>query len=193
MRTEQKLKMAKPFAESYKTAFLEALETVDLGKVEAVIRIFEEARSAGKTIFVCGNGGSSSNASHFTTEVVKGASYGKSARFRILSLADSAGTITAYGNDCGFESVFAEQLKNFARPGDIVMAMSGSGNSPNAVAALEYANSAGCFTIALTGRDGGKLGRLAQLEIRVAHPHMGRIEDCHMMVLHMISYRFMEE
>jgi len=110
-----------------------------------------------------------------------------------MALTDSLPTLTAYSNDVGYEVVFEEQLKNFARPGDLVMAISGSGNSPNVVRALEWANGLGCRTIALTGRDGGKLGRLAQLNILVGVPHMGRIEDAHMIVCHMIGYYFMEQ
>jgi D-sedoheptulose 7-phosphate isomerase len=85
-----------------------------------------------------------------------------------------------------------EQLKNFARPDDVVMGISGSGNSPNVLRAMEYANSIGCKTIALTGRDGGQLGPLAKLNIHVANPHMGRIEDGHMIICHMICYYFMD-
>ena len=85
-----------------------------------------------------------------------------------------------------------EQLKNFAVPGDLVMGISGSGNSPNVLRAVEYANSIECRTLALTGRDGGQLGPLAQLSINVPEPHMGRIEDAHMIACHVIAYRFME-
>ena len=109
-----------------------------------------------------------------------------------MALNDSLSTLTAYSNDVSYECAFVEQLKNFAQPGDVVIAISGSGNSPNVLRAIEYGNSIGCHTIALTGRDGGKLGPLAQLNIQVAHPHMGRIEDCHMIVLHMIAYYFMD-
>ena len=124
--------------------------------------------------------------------MVKGASFDRESRFRIMALTDSLATITAYSNDVGYDCIFAEQLKNFARQGDVFMAISGSGNSPNVVCAMEYANSIGCTTIALTGRDGGRLGSLANLQIRVAEPHMGRIEDGHMVVCHMLCYYFME-
>ena len=150
------------------------------------------ARAAGRTIFVCGNGGSACTASHFVCDVVKGASYQRDRRFKIMALTDSLPTLTAYSNDVGYDCVFAEQLKNFAQPDDLVMCISGSGNSPNVVCAMEYANSIGCKTIALTGRDGGKLGPMAQLNLHVAVPHMGRIEDAHMVMCHMIAYRFME-
>jgi D-sedoheptulose 7-phosphate isomerase len=124
--------------------------------------------------------------------MVKGASYERPRRFRLLALTDSLATLTAYSNDVGYDAVFAEQLRNFAQPGDLFMAISGSGNSPNVLRAIDYANTAGCRTIALTGRDGGKLGPLAHLNIQVNVPHMGRIEEAHMVVCHMICYYFMD-
>jgi D-sedoheptulose 7-phosphate isomerase len=181
------------YPKQYKAALLEAIERIDTSRVEQAIEWFREARDGSKHIFVCGNGGSASTASHFTCDIVKGASYNRETRFRIMALTDSPATLSAYSNDVGYECVFVEQLKNFAQPGDLVMCISGSGNSPNVVRAMEYANSIGCKTIALTGRDGGQLGPLAQLNIHVAVPHMGRIEDAHMVVCHMIAYHFMEE
>ena len=180
------------YPEQYKAALLEAIERIDTRRVEQAIEWFREARDGSKHIFVCGNGGSASTASHFTCDIVKGASYNRDARFRIMALTDSMATLTAYSNDVGYECVFVEQLKNFAQARDLVMCISGSGNSPNVVRAMEYANSIGCKTIALTGRDGGQLGPLAQLNIQVAVPHMGRIEDAHMVVCHMIAYHFMD-
>ncbi len=177
----------------YLTRLNQTLGTIPLDRVAQAIEWFREARDAGRHIFVCGNGGSAATASHFVTDMVKGASYNREQRFRILALTDSLPTITAYANDVHYECVFAEQLKNFAQPGDLVMGISGSGNSPNVLCAVEYANSTGCRTLALTGRDGGKLGPLAQLNIQVAEPHMGRIEDAHMVVCHMIGYYFMEQ
>jgi D-sedoheptulose 7-phosphate isomerase len=181
------------FPAEYKTELLKALDTVDLALVNQAIELFKDARSNGRHIFVCGNGGSASTASHFACDMVKGASFNRDRRFRIMALTDQLATITAYANDVSYDSVFVEQLRNFAQPGDLVMGISGSGNSPNVIRALEYANSIGCRTIALTGRDGGKLAPLAQLSIQVRAPHMGRIEDAHMMVCHMIGYYFMEE
>lgn len=180
------------FPASYKGALLKAVDTIDLGSVSKAIEVLMEARARGGTIFVCGNGGSASTASHFVCDMVKGASFQRASRFRIMALTDSMATISAYSNDVSYDCIFTEQLKNFAQPGDVIMAISGSGNSANVVKAVEYARSAGCRTIALTGRDGGKLGPLAELQIRVAEPHMGRIEDGHMIVCHMICYYFME-
>ncbi|MGH9613113.1 MAG: D-sedoheptulose-7-phosphate isomerase, partial [Bryobacteraceae bacterium] len=180
------------YPEIYKSELFRAIDTLDLSNIQRAIDWFDEARASGRHIFVCGNGGSASTASHFACDVIKGASFQRDKRFRILALTDSLPTLTAYSNDVNYECVFVEQLKNFAQPGDVVMAISGSGNSPNVLRAVEYANSIGCRTIALTGRDGGKLGPLAQLEIRVPVPHMGRIEDAHLTVCHMIAYHFMD-
>jgi D-sedoheptulose 7-phosphate isomerase len=180
------------YPEKYKAALLEAIDRIDTERVGQAIEWFRETRDASQSIFVCGNGGSASTATHFTCDMVKGASYNRESRFRIMALGDSPATLTAYSNDVGYDTVFVEQLKNFARPGDLVMCISGSGNSPNVLRAMEYANSIGCKTIALTGRDGGQLGPLAQLNIQVPVPHMGRIEDAHMIVCHMIAYHFME-
>ena len=191
--TSPKRSSAFEFAAMYKSTLFAALDTIDLSNVSRAVEIMTEARANDRTIFVCGNGGSASTASHFVCDMVKGASFQRESRFRIMALTDSLPTITAYSNDVAYECVFAEQLKNFARPDDVVMMISGSGNSPNVLRAAECARSIGCRTIALTGRDGGKLGPLAELQIRVAEPHMGRIEDGHMAICHMICYYFMEQ
>jgi D-sedoheptulose 7-phosphate isomerase len=180
------------FSQQYISQLRSAIDSLDLSKVEQAIEWFREARDAGRQIFVFGNGGSAATASHFATDILKGASYNREKRFRILALTDSLPTISAYANDICYDCVFVEQLKNFAQPGDLVMGISGSGNSPNVVLPLEYANSIGCRTLALTGRDGGKLGPAAQLNIHVPVPHMGRIEDAHMIVCHIICYQFMD-
>src|SRR4051812_16360288 len=180
------------FPEEYQAQLIDTIRAIDVGQVNRAIELLARARDEGRRIFTCGNGGSASAASHFATDMVKGASFGRERRFRIMALTDSLPTITAYSNDISYECVFVEQLKNFAEPGDVVVAISGSGNSPNVLRAIEYAQSIGCRTIALSGRDGGKLGPLAELNLQVAHPHMGRIEDAHLIMLHMIGYYFMD-
>jgi D-sedoheptulose 7-phosphate isomerase len=184
--------MTASFPVLYKADVLKAIETIELEKVGQAIDILKRARDEDRRIFVCGNGGSASTASHFVCDMVKGASFHRDKRFRIMALTDSLPTITAYANDVCYDCVFVEQLKNFAQPGDVVMAISGSGNSPNVLQAVEYANSIGCRTIALSGRNGGKLGPMAQLNLQASNPHMGRIEDVHMIVMHMICYYFMD-
>ena len=180
------------FAASYKEDLLNAISRIDLDKVETATAWLREARDTDRHIFTCGNGGSASTASHFVCDVVKGASYQREKRFRILALTDSLPTLTAYSNDVNYESVFVEQLKNFAQNGDVLIAISGSGNSPNVLRAVEYARSIGCKTIGLTGRDGGKLGQAVELNIQIPVQHMGRIEDAHLVVCHMMAYELME-
>ncbi len=180
------------FAETYKQDLTKAIDAIDLEKVQQAIDMFKDARAQDRQVFVFGNGGSASTASHFACDMVKGCSFNRPSRFRIMALTDSLPTITAYSNDVAYDAIFVEQLKNFARPGDLVMGISGSGSSPNVLRAMEYANSIGCETIALTGRDGGKMAPLGKLSIHVANPHMGRIEDAHMIVCHMICYYFMD-
>ncbi|MFN0106142.1 MAG: SIS domain-containing protein [Bryobacteraceae bacterium] len=177
----------------YQRDLTDTILALDTAGVRQAVSLFSEARDKGNTIFVCGNGGSASSASHFVCDVLKGASFGREKKFRILSLNDNLPTLTAYSNDVGYDVVFAEQLKNFAKPGDLFLAISGSGNSPNVLRGMETATALGCKTIAMTGRDGGKLGPMAELHLHVANPHMGRIEDAHMAMCHMIAYHFMEE
>jgi D-sedoheptulose 7-phosphate isomerase len=184
--------MMTSFPTEYKSRLLQTLESIDLDKVSEIIGVLARARDEGRQIFVCGNGGSASTANHFACDMVKGASYGRDKRFRITALSEQIPTLTAYANDVGYEAVFAEQLKNFAREGDVLLALSGSGNSPNVIHAVEYANSIGCLTIGLSGRDGGKLAPLAKLSVHIQEDHMGRIEDAHMVICHMIGYHFMD-
>jgi D-sedoheptulose 7-phosphate isomerase len=182
-----------PFPKLYQAELIKVLESIRPEQVEQAIEILAAARDAGNRIFVCGNGGSASSASHFVTDLVKGASFGRNRRFRILALTESLSTITAYSNDVSYECIFAEQMKNFAEPGDVLLAISSSGNSPNVLRAVECGKAMGCRTIVLTGRDGGKLGPMGDLNIQISHSHTGRIEDAHMAVLHMIGYYFMDE
>lgn len=177
----------------YQRDLADVILGLDVNGVRKVVDLFAEAREHGRTIFVCGNGGSASSASHFVCDVLKGASFGREKKFRILSLNDNLPTLTAYSNDVGYDVVFAEQLKNFAKAGDVFLAISGSGNSPNVLRGMEAAQEIGCTTVAMTGRDGGKLGPMAGLHLHVANSHMGRIEDGHMAMCHMIAYHFMEE
>ena len=180
------------FVETYRAQVSEALAAIDLQRVEQAIEWFRQARAEGRMIFVAGNGGSAATASHLVCDLVKDVSYGREQRFRAMALQDAIPTATAYSNDVHFDEGIAEQLRNFARAGDLFMALSGSGNSPNLVKGMECARELGCRTLALTGRDGGRLGALAELNIQVAVPHMGRIQDAHHVVCHMLSYAFSE-
>src|SRR5512140_2993856 len=127
--------MTMSFPQLYKADLVKAIDTIDLEKVNEAIAILTQARDEDRRIFVCGNGGSASTSSHFVCDMVKGASFNRRKRFRIMALTDSLPTITAYSNDVGYDCVFVEQLRNFAEPGDVVIAISSSGNSPNVLRA----------------------------------------------------------
>ncbi len=166
--------------------------TVDRTRLDELRILFVEARTNGNTIYTCGNGGSAATASHFATDLLKGASYEKDLRFRVVALTDATSTISAYSNDVSYDIVFEEQLRNFLNPGDIVVAISGSGNSVNVIRALRFAKTRGAHAVAFTGRDGGELGKEATLHINVAEQHMGRIEDAHMAICHMVAFSFID-
>ena len=181
------------FPSLYRDQLQATIASIDAAKVDQAIAWMAAARDSGHAIFVAGNGGSAATAAHFVCDMVKGASHGKRTRFRIQALAQNLPTLTAYSNDVSYAEAMLEELQNFAQPGDLYMAISGSGNSPNVVRAMEFATALGCKTLALTGREGGRLGALAQLNIHVPEPHMGRIEDAHHIVCHMICYAFMDQ
>jgi D-sedoheptulose 7-phosphate isomerase len=180
------------YHEDYSRTLGLTLSRLPLDRLPVLIDWLRDVRDQNHQIFVCGNGGSAMTASHFVTDMVKGASLGKAKRFRIYSLTDSIPTITAYANDISYDLVFAEHLKNLAQPGDLVIAISGSGQSVNVTRAVEYAKTAGCRTVSLTGRNGGDLAKVAHLDLNVPEQHMGRIEDAHMILCHMICYYFMD-
>ena len=167
------------------------LRALPQGQVADLIGAIRDVRDRDAQIFVVGNGGSAATASHFAVDLGKGASLGAERRFRVLSLTDNVPWITALGNDLSYEDVFVEQLKNFARPGDLLLAFSGSGNSESVLRAVRYANSIGCRTIGLAGYAGGRLREEAQECLVVSADHMGRIEDGHFVIQHLVVYYFM--
>lgn len=169
-----------------------ALDSIPVPAVNDVINRFRDALKEDRQIFIFGNGGSASNSSHFITDLGKGASDKIGARFRCLSLNDNISWITALGNDYSYEDVYLRQLQNFARPGDIVMTLSVSGNSPNLVKAIDWAVNNGMYTIALVGKKRGRLAQIAQKVIVIDSEHYGRVEDAQMGICHMICYAFME-
>ena len=181
------------FVDNYLAELGTLIEGLDNEAIATAITWMRETRDADGTIFICGNGGSASIASQMVVDIVKGASLRKQARFRMIGLTDSIATITAYANDEGYETVFEEPLKNFARAGDLVIGISGSGNSENVLRAIRYANEADCRTIGLTPGQAGDLKDLVSLALPVPSGHMGRLEDCFFVMTHVLCYAFMEE
>ena len=179
------------FIRGYLAELDATLRALPQGQVADVIDAIRDVRERDAQIFVVGNGGSAATASHFAVDLGKGASLGAERRFRVLSLTDNVPWITALGNDLSYEDVFVEQLRNHARPGDLLLAFSGSGNSENVLRAVRYANSIGCRTIGLAGYAGGRLREEAQECLVVRADHMGRIEDGHFVIQHLVVYYFM--
>jgi D-sedoheptulose 7-phosphate isomerase len=169
-----------------------ALDSIPADGVAQLVETFRHAWADDRQIFVFGNGGSAASASHFVTDLGKGASDKLSRRFRVMSLNDNTPWITAIGNDYAYDQIFVKQLANFARPHDVLLAMSVSGNSPNLVKAFEWANQHQLNTIALVGAKRGKLADLARQTIVIASEHYGRVEDAHMTICHLLAYAFME-
>lgn len=169
-----------------------ALESIPVAQVATLIQRFQKALQEDRQIFVFGNGGSGTNASHFVTDLGKSASDKTFRRFRCLSLSDNISWITAIGNDYAYEDVFLRQLQNYARPGDVVLVMSVSGSSPNLVKTVAWCRANNVHTVALIGGQKGQLSHLADDVIVIDDTHYGRVEDCHMHICHMICYAFIE-
>ncbi len=180
------------FLKSYKEKSLAALEKISENDVAQLIELLSAAREAGRQIFLCGNGGSAATASHFANDLGKGASWGHDKRFRVLALTDNVSWMTALANDTDYSQIFVEQLKNYARPKDVLIAFSGSGNSPNVLEVVQWANQNSMLTVGITGRPGGKLGELARYPVFVESSHMGHIEEGHFLIQHLVGYYFME-
>jgi D-sedoheptulose 7-phosphate isomerase len=176
----------------YREQQLAAIASIPPETVAKLIDRLRTALNEDKQIFVFGNGGSAANASHFVTDLGKGSSDKIGRRFRVLSLNDNVSWMTALGNDYAYEDIFVRQLQNYARPGDVVLVMSVSGNSPNVVKAVQWAKDNGVFTASLVGGKRGKLAEISDVAIVVPDVHYGRAEDVHMTVCHMLCYAFME-
>jgi D-sedoheptulose 7-phosphate isomerase len=169
-----------------------AHDSIPPESVARLIELLQTALKEDRQVFVFGNGGSAANASHFATDLGKGASDKVGKRFRVLSLNDNVSWLTALANDYAYEEVFAGQLKNYGRAGDLALGISVSGNSPNCVRALEWAAANGLLTIALVGAKRGRMAEIAQHSIVIQDTHYGRVEDAQMGICHMLCYAFME-
>lgn len=181
---------------SFFTEYLERqkkmLETLPTSNVLELVDLFRKTLDNDKRIFVFGNGGSAANASHFVTDLGKGASDKTYRRFKCIALTDNAAWITAIGNDYSYEEIFVRQLMNLASAGDVAFVMSVSGNSPNLVKAIDWCNQNNITTVALVGAARGKIASMGKHVVVIDETHYGRVEDAHMTVCHMIAYAFME-
>jgi len=176
------------FAGAYLDYLTSVLKNIDTREIGQFIETLLDARESGATIYFIGNGGSAATASHFANDIAIGTnSYEKP--FRAVSLTDSNAIITAVGNDFGYEEIFVRQLRVLGRAGDVVVAISASGNSPNLISALDYAKSIGIKTVAITAFDGGKMKQMADecIHVPTAPKEYGPAEDAHMVLDHLVG------
>ncbi len=174
------------FAGQYIDELTETLKSFDRDRFQTVVDLILKAYHDGRSIFTMGNGGSGATASHFACDINKGCCLALDKKFRMVCLNDNMPTMLAYANDVSYDVVFVEQLKNLFCRGDLVIGISGSGNSKNVLQAIEYANQMGGQTIGLTGFSGGELAKIAGVPFVVESDDMQKIEDVHLIFTHII-------
>lgn len=174
--------------QAYRDREIEILQNLSLEDVNTVMNVLEEARLSGKHIFICGNGGSAATASHFCCDFNKGVSEHQKQKYNFECMSDNFPTMMAVANDIGYDEVFRFPLRNKMKPGDILIGISGSGNSKNVVNAFEYAKEIGGTVIAIVGYSGGKMKEIADYSIHIDINDMQISEDLHMILDHMMMY-----
>jgi D-sedoheptulose 7-phosphate isomerase len=164
------------------------IQQLDPAQIQNMSALIERAYLDGRFVFIIGNGGSGANASHLCEDLAKCTlkDFETQKRLRVLSLTDNAPWLMAVANDLAYDRVFLEQLKNLASPGDLLLAISGSGNSPNILKAVDWANNNGMTTLGITGYGGGKLKELAQHNLHAGIDDMGIVESLHQVVFHWV-------
>jgi D-sedoheptulose 7-phosphate isomerase len=175
-------------ANDYLERVCDEIRRLDRGQVETLSDLIEARYRAGRFVFIIGNGGSGANASHLCEDLAKCTlrDFQSQRRLKVLSLTDNVPWVMAVANDISYEAIFLEQLKNLASPGDLLLAISGSGNSPNILRAVEWANAHGLETCGITGFDGGKLRALAHHGLHVPVDDMGVVESLHLVAFHWV-------
>lgn len=176
----------KDFGNRYLSGLRDVLERFNLDKFDEIVKFILHAYDMGNNIFIMGNGGSASTASHFACDINKGCCIDLDKKFKMICLNDNIPTMLALANDVSYDAVFQEQMKNFFNPGDLVIGISGSGNSENVLKAIRYANENGGKTIGLSGFSGGKLSQIVDVPFVAEVDDMQKVEDVHMIVVHMI-------
>ena len=178
-------------AKQYIELVKSTLDALDAKALESLVDAFHSTYEKGGNIYTMGNGGSGASASHAAGDFLKGASYGLDKRFRMICLNDNLPSMMAIANDIGWESIFVEPLKNFLSPNDLVIGISGSGNSKNVVNAIEYANEQGATTVAMSGFKGGKISQIATINVHAPVMDMEVTEDVHMVIFNIVKKQMM--
>ena len=184
--------MGNHFIQNYLKELRNAIDEIPVNKVEKIVRYIYRAYLDKKQVFILGNGGSASTASHFSCDLGKGAVVDGKPRLRVMSLNDNMALLTAYANDLGYEYVFVEQMKNLIQQSDVVICITASGNSPNVLRAIEFANEQGAATIGLLGFGGGKARGMVTEHLTLDNHNYGQVEDMHMLLSHSISQCFLD-
>ena len=172
--------------DTYYATLKATIDKIDKNEINRAMDALKQARDNKKYVFIMGNGGSASTASHYAGDFNKGLSLNREKRFRFVCLNDNAATVLSLANDVAYDAIFVEQLKNFLSEGDVVMAISGSGNSANVVRAVEYAKEKGNTVIGLTGYSGGKLMPMSDIKLHIPLDDMQIVEDLHMVFDHLM-------
>ena len=175
----------------YFSTVQELLNKVPFAAVDQVVEALISANQAGQTVYICGNGGSASTATHFGCDLAKRPIVAGQPRYRVIPLTDNNALMTAISNDIGYDVVFSEQLVPLVRKGDILIGISGSGNSKNVIKAVEVAKAAGATTIGFSGYDGGKLAPAVDISVHIPSFNMAMVEDVHLMLEHAICERLL--
>ena len=178
-------------AQQYIDLVKSTLDELDPKALDALVEAFHTTYEKGGNIYTMGNGGSGASASHAAGDFLKGASYGLNKRFKMICLNDNLPSMMAIANDIGWESIFVEPLKNFLSEDDLVIGISGSGNSKNVVNALEYANANGATTVAMSGFKGGKISKIASINVHAPVMDMEVTEDVHMVIFNIVKKQMM--
>lgn len=178
-------------AQQYIDLVKSTLDALDPKALDALVEAFHTTYEKGGNIYTMGNGGSGASASHAAGDFLKGASYGLNKRFKMICLNDNLPSMMAIANDIGWESIFVEPLKNFLSEDDLVIGISGSGNSKNVVNALEYANANGATTVAMSGFKGGKISQIATINVHAPVMDMEVTEDVHMVIFNIVKKQMM--
>ena len=183
----QKYSTAGAFLADYASAVAKALNTVRPGEIDRAVTALKRAIQADRLIFTCGNGGSAAIANHLTCDCSKGIASNTTLRPRVVSLSATVELITAIANDMAYPEVFAYQLKNSARPGDVLITISSSGDSENIIRALDWAGENGMTTIAMSGFSGGRSAQMADISLHVAAENYVVVEDVHQSLIHILA------
>ena len=176
------------FAKNYFGYLTEIFTKIDTNQIQELVDVILDARENGKTVYFIGNGGSAATASHFANDIQIGTRT-KGKPFKVVSLTDNNAVMTAIANDFGYDCLFSKQLEALLNDGDSVVAISASGNSPNVVNAIDYANERGCTTVGITGFEGGRLKEISKINVHVPSfkGEYGPVEDLHMIFDHIIG------